>query len=124
METDRDALVKAAAERIRRRHRELEERAAKRRLRAMEFARELAVRLARADEDVRKIIGFGSTFETWRNYRLDSDIDLAIVGGDWFTLTAAIPASEFEVSIVELELQGEEFQQHVLAHGEVLYEKR
>ena len=124
MDPERDAMVKAAAERIRRRYRALSERASARRVRAQEFARELAGRLAATDERVEKIIGFGSTFETWRNYRLDSDIDLGVVGGDWFKLTSVIPASEFDVSIVELDLQDEEFRQHVLTHGETLYEKR
>lgn len=99
MDPERDAMVKAVAERIRRRHRELSERATARRARAQVFARELAGRLAKADERVEKIVGFGSTFETWRIYRLDSDIDIGVVGGDWFTLTAAVPASEFDVSI-------------------------
>lgn len=124
MESDREALVKAAAARIRKRHVEREERAAARRERARAFARELAPRLGEADAGLEKVIGFGSTFESWRNYRLDSDIDLGVVGGDWFTLTGSIPQSEFEVSIVELELQGDEFRRHVLEHGEVLYEKR
>src|SRR6056297_1534011 len=117
MESDREALVKAAAARIRKRTAEKEERAATRRVRARQFARDLAVRLGEADHRVEKIIGFGSTYETWRNYRLDSDIDLAVIGGDWFALTEAIPSSEFEVSIVELNLQNEEFREYVLAHG-------
>ncbi len=124
MESNREALVKAAAARIRKRTREKEEQAAARRTRALQFARDLAVRLGEADYRVERIIGFGSTFETWRNYRMDSDIDLAVIGGDWFTLTGAIPSSEFEVSIVELNLQNEEFREYVLEHGEVLYEKR
>lgn len=124
MESDRGALVRAAADRMRQRHREREERAAARRERARRFARELAVQLGESDDRLRKVIGFGSTFESWRNYRLDSDIDLGVIGGDWFTLTGAVPDSEFEVSLVELDEQGEEFRRHVLEHGEVLYEKR
>jgi len=125
MESDREAgLVKAAAARIRKRHREREERAVARRERARRFARDLATRLGEADEELEKVIGFGSTFESWRNYRLDSDIDLGVEGGDWFTLTRAIPDSEFEVSIIELDQQGEEFRRLVLERGEVLYEKR
>jgi len=80
--------------------------------------------LANADESVEKIIGFGSTFEEWRTFRMDSDIDLGIIGGDWFRLTRAIPESEFEVSLVELDQQPEAFMTHVIRNGVVLYERR
>lgn len=117
-------MVRAAAERLRKRHHDREKRASERRARAQQFARELAVRLGASDPRVTRIFGFGSTFETWRPYRQDSDIDLGIVGGDWFTVTRAIPQSEFEVSIVELDLQNPEFHDHVIARGTVLYERQ
>ncbi|GEM_PF-4438046 len=34
----------------------------------------------------------------------------------------SIPSSEFDVSLVELELQNPEFRDYVLVYGEVLYE--
>lgn len=71
-------MVRAAAKRLKKRYTELEKRAAERRVRAQEFARALAPGIAAADPDVVRIIGFGSTFETWRPYRMDSDIDLGI----------------------------------------------
>ncbi|MGM0675346.1 MAG: hypothetical protein ACQETQ_11675 [Spirochaetota bacterium] len=47
-----------------------------RRGRAQEWARSLARELGAADSSIRHIIGFGATFETWRNFGEDSDIDL------------------------------------------------
>ena len=121
--SDSDAMVKAAAYRIRRREREKERARAARRERARAWARDVAEHLGRTDPTLRKVIGFGSTFETWRPYRLNSDVDLGIVGGDWGLLSRSIPASEFGVSLVELELQNPEFKDYVLVHGVVLYEK-
>ncbi len=70
-----------------------------------------------------QVIGFGSAFETWRPFREDSDIDLAVIGSAWSFLSRLIPPSEFEVSLVELELQNQEFISYVRAHGTVLYEQ-
>ncbi len=94
-----------------------------RRARARVFAAKLAVALGRADPSVRTIVGFGSTFESWRQYRLDSDIDLALCGGNWGRLWSLVPKSEFSVSLVELDLQPESFAAQVKAQGVVLYEK-
>lgn len=124
MQSDRDALIEAAAARTRPRHRWRQDQAVARRTQAQQFARQAAEHLAAADARVQKIIGFGSTFETWRNYRLDSDIDLAVIGGDQSALTRAIPESEFDVSIVNLDTKNEEFCDYVLERGEVLYESR
>jgi len=84
----------------------------------------IAAELGAADPGLEKVIGFGSTYETWRNYREDSDIDLAIIGGDWFKLMRHVPEGDFKVSLVELNLQNHEFISYVLEHGEVLYEKQ
>jgi len=76
------------------------------------------------DPSLKKVIGFGSAFETWRSFREDSDIDLAIIGGNWSYLLRCIPKAEFKISLIELELQNQEFITHVTMHGEVLYEKQ
>ena len=98
--------------------------AEQRRTRARVFARKLAKDLALADPSVKMIVGFGSTFESWRSYRLDSDIDLGLYGGNWSLLWSLVPESEFAVSLVELELQPESFSEQVQMHGEILYEKQ
>lgn len=98
--------------------------AEKRRVRAQEYARNLAAQLGGADPGVRCILGYGSTFESWRRYRQDSDIDLALCGGDWSRLWSLIPRGEFCVSLLELDLQPEAFAVQVREHGVVLYEKQ
>lgn len=100
------------------------EAAAARRARAQAFAADLARAFGEADRDLGAVIGFGSTFETWRSYRLDSDIDLALVGGDWGLLWSMIPKSDFEISLLELDAQPEEFAEQVRRNGVVLYEKQ
>lgn len=116
--------VREAANRIRRKTEILKRERAERRERAKAWARRAAIQLASCDASLRRVIGFGSTFEDWRNYREDSDIDLAVEGGDWSLLTRSLPSGEFEVSIVELDLQNSEFADYVREHGEVLYEKQ
>jgi hypothetical protein len=98
--------------------------AEERRTRAQVFARGLARDLGQADQSLEKILGFGSTFETWRQYRLDSDIDLAMCGGNWDVLWSLLPDSEFEISLIELDLQPKAFVEQVRAQGVVLYEKQ
>lgn len=115
-------MVRQAAERLMERDRRRSRARAERRARAQAWAQHVAGRLAEADPSVRKIIGFGSTFEMWRSYRMNSDIDIGVIGGDWSRLVEAVPRSEFEVSLVELELQNEEFTDYVLQHGVVLHE--
>jgi hypothetical protein len=95
-----------------------------RRERAREFASALALKFGAADASLLAVIGFGSTFEPERSYRLDSDIDLALSGGDWGKLWSMIPKSEFDVSLVELDPQPDAFARHVRSKGVVLYEKR
>jgi hypothetical protein len=116
--------VTQAAERL---HRKSETRdwiRAQRRKQAQMWAREVAQILGQSDASLQTVIGFGSTFETWRTFREDSDIDLGIIGGNWSFLMRSLPASEFDVSLVELELQNAEFRDYVLRHGEVLYARR
>jgi len=112
------------AERLAKRWKRNRARAEDRRTRAQNFAGKLAKDLGNADPSVRAILGFGSTFETWRQYREDSDIDLALCGGNWSLLWSMLPKSEFSVSLIELDLQPESFAEQVRTQGVVLYEKQ
>lgn len=119
-----DPMVKAAAARLRRIEAERDRAAAERRARAQEYARALAERFGRMDPSLRAVVGFGSTFETWRAFRPDSDIDLGLIGGNLSLLEPTLEPSEFDVSLVELDYQRESFRTLVLSRGTVLYEKR
>jgi predicted nucleotidyltransferase len=116
--------IAQAAERLHRKYETRDRIRAQRRENAQMWAREVAQILAQSDNSLQKVIGFGSTFETWRTFREDSDIDLGIIGGNWSLLMRSVPASEFDVSLVELELQNAEFRDYVLNKGEVLYARR
>ncbi len=122
-EDQRTWPISLAAERIRRKRQKRDKEREERRKRAQEWGRKIAVILGSEDPELQKVIGFGSTYEIWRTFREDSDIDLAVIGGDWFRLSGCIPRGEFKVSLVELDLQNPEFKKHVIEHGEVLYEK-
>jgi hypothetical protein len=63
-EKERDAALKARRDEARR------------------VARELVKRIVDEDESVRRIWGFGSTFDDLMPYHEHSDIDLAVEGGD------------------------------------------
>ncbi len=54
----------------------------KRKLAAQALGKTIAQALQAADPEIKAVWGFGSTYEAGRPYRLDSDIDLAIEGGD------------------------------------------
>ena len=115
--------VSAAARNLREKHLEENRKLEKRRILGQDLAARTARLMAASDDSLVRIIGFGSTFEIWRNYRFDSDIDLAVTGGSLKKLESVIPRSTFEISIIQLEDQSPEFQQLVLKNGTVLYEK-
>ncbi|MFW5729144.1 MAG: nucleotidyltransferase domain-containing protein [Spirochaetota bacterium] len=121
---DGEFNVEAAAERLRRRERQRRVAAEQRRAKAQEYARRAAQALGQTHESVECIWGFGSTFEEWRNYRLNSDIDLAFEGGRAWQLEQDLPPTEFEVSLVDLTEQRPDFANMIRERGVVLYEKR
>ena len=116
--------VAEAADRLRRKRNRRVAECEERRRAAQRRAREVARLLAETDPSIERIIGFGSTFEEWRAFRMDSDIDLGIIGGDWFRLMREIPESEIEISLIELDKQPGPFFDHVVRNGVILYEKR
>ncbi|TVQ41615.1 MAG: hypothetical protein EA384_00060 [Spirochaetaceae bacterium] len=115
-------LVEAAARRLAQKQHDRERRLGARRERARRLAAEIAAHLGSTDSSLERVIGFGSTFETWRSYHENSDIDLAIIGGNWSALWRELPPSEFQISLVELPLQNQEFIDHVQSVGVTLYE--
>lgn len=116
--------IQRAAERLRRKYRTEEAALESRREQAYKQAVEIASVLAKADPDLEQVYGFGSVFELWRRFRNDTDIDLALVGGNWSRLMRAVPESDFSVDLVELELQNRDFIDHVREKGVLLYDKK
>jgi len=81
----------------------------------------LEERLAR-DPGLKRALLFGSA-ATGRGYRSDSDIDLAIEGGDLFACMAAAETSSFRVDVVELWRLPPGIRARVEEEGIILYEK-
>ena len=76
--------------------------AAKQRKEAQKEGRRIAEAIKEADPEVREIWGFGSTFEEDRPYRLNSDIDLAVEGGDILKAWRIADKSGFKVDVVDI----------------------
>jgi hypothetical protein len=115
-----DFDIEAAARRINEENRLEDTRTEARRLLAREEGRRLAGMLRGKDSSIRAIWGFGSAFEPSRPFRMDSDIDLAIEGGDLIKLLPIAEASSFKVDLIDLTGCGDEFARLVREHGESL----
>lgn len=94
-----------------------------RRERARLLGKQIADNMGKTDKSLDKVVGFGSVFEIWRDFRIDSDIDLGIIGGDIRLLEKTVTENEFKIDLVELLDQPQRFRDLVLKNGEVLYEK-
>ncbi len=119
---DKQAFLEAIAMRAVLDNNRLRARAANR----LEQSKKEALRLARALSEldgIQKVIHFGSS-ASGRNFRLDSDIDLAIVGGDILDAVRVVESSSFRVDIIDIETVPSPFRDAVIGQGDVLYEKR
>ncbi len=115
--------VSAAAKTLKNRNDRENDELSKRRIKAQEMGRAAARLIGDTDRTLHKVIGFGSTYESWRNYSFDSDIDLGIIGGDIGAITKILPRADIEISLIELDLQPDKFRKLVLKNGVILYEK-
>ena len=93
-----------------------------RRLAARSHAHTIAQEIAWADPTVRRIWGFGSTFDTRLRFRESSDIDLAVEGGSLLAWRIA-QRSPWSIDWVELDDQDESMVRSVTTSGVVLYER-
>lgn len=119
---DKQAFLEAIAMRAVLDNNRLRARAANR----LEQSKKEALRLARALSEldgIQKVIHFGSS-ASGRNFRLDSDIDLAIVGGDILDAVRVVESSSFRVDIIDIETVPSPLRDAVIGQGDVLYEKR
>jgi predicted nucleotidyltransferase len=101
--------IRAAAERINAQNRRENAAIAARKLQADTEGRRLARLLGESDPQVRSVWGFGSVYESGRPYRMDSDIDLAVEGGDHFAQLRLVETSTFPVDLVDLDSSGQTF---------------
>ncbi|MGD9941355.1 MAG: nucleotidyltransferase domain-containing protein [Clostridia bacterium] len=62
----------------------------------------LGAEMGKAEPDLRKVVLFGSALPG-RDFRIDSDIDLAVVGGDRARLERLVASSSFPVDVIDLE---------------------
>jgi len=84
-------------------------------------ARRLAGLLSRSEE-IRRVILFGSAAASGKFFRPDSDIDLAIEGGDVLAARAMVENSSFNIDLVSLDSVHPAIRERILAEGETLYE--
>lgn len=94
--------VEEAAKRIRAENEREAMILAERREKAAATGRRLARAMVEEHPEVTRVWGFGSVFESWRSYRMTSDIDLAVEDGDIIDLMRIVEHEEFPVDIVDL----------------------
>lgn len=95
-----------------------------RRSRAAALGKELALRLLACHPESRRVWGFGSVFETWRDFRKTSDLDLAVESGDVIGLLALVENEEIEVDIVDLSACPRPLAETIRTQGIILAEER
>ena len=89
---------------------------------ALQEAHRLAYAFAEAEPELRRVRLFGSLLPG-RNYRDDSDIDMAVEGGNIFSFIKIAEVSPCSVDVVDLAGLREGMADRVRNEGVVLYEK-
>jgi len=74
-------------------------------------------------DGVRRVIHFGSS-ATGRGFRLDSDIDIAISGGDILEAMRISESSYFNVDVIDIDAVPSPLREAIILQGVALYEKR
>ena len=116
-----DAELQAIIDRQNRENARVNERIALAQRQAYAAAAELASRMGSEDPTLRRVILFGSTLPG-RRYRLDSDIDLAVEGGDRPRLERLASELHQSVDVIALDELRPAVFERVLEEGVVLYE--
>lgn len=115
---------KKAAQRIRAQNEKEKLELQLRRSRAQELGRELARDIILAHPEAGRVWGFGSVFETWRSFRLTSDLDLAVDSGDVLAIMSLVEGKDFPVDVVDLSSCHGSMADFIRAQGVVLAEVR
>jgi len=90
---------------------------------AIAVANRLARDLPQSDKNIVRIIGFGSLFEKNRNFTQNSDIDLAIEGGDILKLFGIVNEAPIKVDLVDITDKSDDFSRLVRERGILLFER-
>lgn len=90
---------------------------------AYHIACELAARMGAEDPSVQRVVLFGSTVPG-RRYRRDSDIDLAVEGGDRARLERIAADASRQVQVIGMDELRPGIRDRVLTEGVVLYEAK
>ena len=85
---------------------------------------ELARVIILAHPESGRVWGFGSAFETWRNFRMTSDIDLVVDSGDVMAIMPLVEGRDFPVDVVDLSSCHRSLADFIRAQGVVLAEAR
>jgi hypothetical protein len=88
-----------------------------RRTEAQALGKRLAEQVLSVSPETSYVLGFGSTFETWRSYRTSSDVDLAVDKGSSVALERLAEAQPIKVDILSLEECRPDIADFVRAHG-------
>lgn len=111
-----------AAKAIRERNERERKAVAERRAEARAEGERLARKILGEHPEAARIWGFGSTYEAWGGYRLDSDIDLAAEGGSAYELLRSVERSPFKVDVVSFEEIPADLAAFIKANGTLLAE--
>ena len=112
--------IEAAARRINTENRKEDEKTAVRRQAAQAEARRMATEFRAQDASVSTIWCFGSTFDMSRPYRMDSDIDIAVEGGELLKLISIAENSSFSVDLIDISGSDDEFARLIRKYGTLL----
>jgi len=87
---------------------------------ALGEAHRLAAEMGEADPTLRKVLLFGSALPE-RGYRIDSDIDIAVIGGDQALLERVAERSSFHVDIIAIDDARPGIKESIMNEGLVIY---
>ena len=109
--------ISACANRLLKENEKYDKEMTRRRMEAKNEAVRIAALLRSQDPKITRIWGFGSVFENSRPFSANSDIDLAIEGGDYFKAFKIVERSSFKIDLIDITEKYDSFASHIRKHG-------